>query len=256
MSCEVFTAPRPLPSAPIVVTCTAPVAAPIPIPIPSQAVPMSVSVVSLPVTSTTLPVRPAFNWRNTTDRLREGLHRPLPFERPNVRRHHQSVFLEMGLIKEEENDKDDIGINDNDDELCEREDMDEILPRARQARPVSGIFLTNFLRLGFEDVDNPATPTGSPSSLGKRLSWSPAGTPSSSTDMSSLDGTLSPVSTNTFSTRSRTWSMATSVTTQSSGLSDRKRPWFAKLRGDSSSSKGSARLVRNRSLRPLDEFTK
>ncbi|CAK7233627.1 hypothetical protein SCUCBS95973_008658 [Sporothrix curviconia] len=239
MSCDVFAAPSPLPSAPIVVTCTAPVAAPVPIPIPSQ-VPMSVS--------TPPRLSPS---RNTTDRLREGLHRPLPFARPSVRRHRPSVFLEMGVIREEGGASGDgVIINDDtdvDDELCETEDIDEILPgsrQARQAQPVSGILLTNFLRLGFEDTDNNAAaappPTGSPLSssrlVDKRMPCSPAGTPSSSTDMSLADGTaLSHVSTNTLSTRSsRTWSMATSVTTQSSALFDHKRPWFSKLRGNGS----------------------
>ncbi|CAK7205571.1 hypothetical protein SEUCBS139899_008348 [Sporothrix eucalyptigena] len=232
---------------PIVVTCTAPVAAPVPIPIPiaSQA---SVSVMSLPVPTLPVPVRPAFNWRNTTDRLREGLHRPLPFENIKVRRHRQSAFLEMGLqgelIKEEPEDLE-VAVEDEIDDQLEREDMDEILPRSRQTRqarqawPVSGIFLTNFLRLGLEDAENTSP------SVNKRLSWSPAGA-TTPTDI------LSPVSTNSLS-GSRSWSTVTSmtsVTTPASSLSDRKRPWYAKLRGDGSS-KGSTRLVRNRSLQPI-----
>lgn len=153
MSCAVLSPSSPLAIGPIVVTYTAPVTAPVPIPIPAHIpdpVPLSVSIVAVQSASTTtlsvpVPIRPGFNWRNTTDRLREGLHRPLPFESDKVRRHRQSVFQEMGLHGE--------SLDQDDDDDLERDavdDIDEILPRSRQPRPASGIFLTNFFaaRLG------------------------------------------------------------------------------------------------------------
>lgn len=233
MSCAVISQSNPLAAGPIVVTCTAPVAAPVPIPIPAHIadpVPLSVSIVAAQsAASLTVPVRPAFNWRNTTDRLREGLHWPLPFESDKVRRHRQSVFQEMGLSGDE--------LNKEDDDLDERDGIDEILPRSRHPRPASGIFLTNVLRLGFEDDESSVT--ASSGNLRKRMSWSPA-----------TGGQASPVSTASGASVSRTWSLATTTTTtttatstSSSGLSDRKRPWYAKLGGG-----GSMRLARNRSI--------
>lgn len=243
MSCAVISQSNPLAAGPIVVTCTAPVAAPVPIPIPAHiadSVPLSVSIVAAQGTSATLtvPVRPAFNWRNTTDRLREGLHQPLPFESDKVQRQRQSVFQEMGLGGDELD-------TENDLDLEERDDIDEILPRSRHPRPASSIFLTNFLRLGFEDDESSVT--ASSRNLRKRMSWSPA-----------TDGEASPVSTASGVSVSRTWSLATTTTTtttttstSSSGLSDRKRPWYAKLGGG-----GSVRFARNRSILSARDHTK
>lgn len=253
MSCAVLPQPNTLVTGPIVVTCTAPVTAPVPIPIPAHIpdpVPLSVSIVaaqSTPSLGVPVPVRPAFNWRNTTDRLREGLHRPLPFElTTTVRRHRQSVFQEMlhdhdhvhdlgkeVMVGNDGGDADDLEYDDD-------VDIDEILPRSRP-RPASGIFLTNFLRLGLDDedsvVDSPAA------SVRKRMSWSPAMSPTSPTTTSSV---------------SRTWSVATGTTSttaatasSSSGMTDRKRRWYAKLGGG-----GSLRLARKRSFMSTMDYTK
>ncbi|KAL1891023.1 hypothetical protein Sste5346_007845 [Sporothrix stenoceras] len=241
MSCAVLPQPNPLAARPIVVTCTAPVTAPVPIPIPAHIpdpVPLSVSIVaaqSTPSLGVPVPVRPAFNWRNTTDRLREGLHRPLPFEcTTTVRRHRQSVFQEML----HDHDLGNGAIDD--DDLEYGDDIDEILPRSRP-RPASGIFLTNFLRLGLEDEDS-VVGADTPTAVRKRMSWSPA---------------MSPASTTT-SGVSRTWSMATGTTSttattasSSSGMTDRKRRWYAKLGGG-----GSLRLARKRSVLSTMDYTK
>lgn len=252
MSCAVLPQPNTLVAGPVVVTCTAPVTAPVPIPIPAHIpdpVPLSVSIVaaqSTPSLGVPVPVRPAFNWRNTTDRLREGLHRPLPFElTTTVRRHRQSVFQEM-LHDHDLGKEVVVGDVVDDNDLEYDDDIDEILPRSRP-RPASGIFLTNFLRLGLDDEDSVVvdSPTAS---VRKRMSWSPAMSP------------MSP-STASMSGVSRTWSMATGTTSttattattaaSSSGMTDRKRRWYAKLGGG-----GSLRLARKRSVLSTMDFAK
>ncbi|KIH93658.1 hypothetical protein SPBR_04440 [Sporothrix brasiliensis 5110] len=225
MSCTVLSQPKPLATGPIVVACNAPVKAPVPIPIPAS-IPASItahtpepepplmSAVTAQCTERlTVPVRPAFNWRNAADRLREGLHRPLPFESDKVPRYRQSVFHEMGLGRGGEK-----GFDMNDFDMDDMDDMDEILPRARRPRPAS-LFLTNLhaLRLGLDDDNQPAM-TSPVASARKRMSWSPASSTSASPSTS---------------------------TSTSPGLSDRKRPWYAKLGGSGS---GGLRLAPKRSI--------
>ncbi|ERS97022.1 hypothetical protein HMPREF1624_06349 [Sporothrix schenckii ATCC 58251] len=228
MSCTVLSQPTPLTTGPIVVACNAPVKVPVPIPLPASIPatitahtpnpePPLVSAVAAQYTGRlTVPARPAFNWCNTADRLREGLHRPLPFESDKVQRYRPSVFHEMGLGRDGEKgfDMNDFDMEDMDDV----DDMDEILPRARRPRPAS-LFLTNLhaLRLGLDDDNQPAM-TSPVASARKRMSWSPASSTSASTSTS---------------------------TSTSPGLSDRKRPWYAKLGGSGS---GGLRLAPKRSI--------
>ncbi len=237
------------------------------------------AVIGVPAPST---VQLPFDWRNTTDRLHKGLHRPLPFEDDaRVRRHRRSIFREMGLHGA------DTELDTDTDAQAAAADI--LLSRAQSTtRPVSsGVYLASFFRFGFDEAadgdssscfsnrksaavrsrSSSTTASHRSRSLRKRLSWPLAGhsahlqlppqmrvppLPKRSISVSAAfvesPLSLSPTTTRlTMSSAQTTMTVSATATGTSTGMSDRKRPWYVKLAGATVGRSGSRRL-RNPSL--------